>query len=59
VSYSLLVSGHAEQAEQDALAAKIGLVLHEAGPAVSSASWSGNGFSGDPRELVKDSEASE
>jgi len=53
MSFSLSVSGHADQEAQDALAARVGQVLKDAGPAVSSASWSGNGFNGDPRTLAK------
>jgi hypothetical protein len=55
MSFWLSVSGHADQETQDALAAKVGTVLRDAGEAVSSASWSGNGFSGDPRDLAADS----
>lgn len=52
MSYSLSVSGHADDETQVALAKAVGTVLRDAGSAVSSASWSGNGFSGDPRTLA-------
>lgn len=52
MSYSLSAYGHAEDPEQEKiLATSIGQVLANAGLIVSSASFSGSGFTGDPRTL--------
>jgi hypothetical protein len=49
----LSASGHAETPEDERkLAARIGEVLKEAGPAVGHASFSGSAVSGDPREIA-------
>jgi len=60
MSFSLSVSGHAtDPADEKILAASLGQVLKDAGPLVSYASFSGNGFVGDPRDLATESEALE
>lgn len=51
MSWSLSASGHADNpGDEKALAAALGQAL--AGQTVSYASFSGSGFSGDPRELA-------
>lgn len=53
MSWSLSASGHADTPEADKdLAARVGQLLADAGPAVTGASWAGSGYSGDPRELA-------
>lgn len=53
MSWSLNAYGHADDPEQEKdLAAKLGQVLKDAGPAVSSATHSSSGYNGDPRDLA-------
>lgn len=52
MSWSLSASGHADNPDDEAaLAAKLGAVLADAGPAVGYASFGGSRWSGDPRDL--------
>lgn len=53
MSWSLSASGHADNPDDEkALAAALGQSLAQAGATVSYASFSGSGFSGDPRDLA-------
>ena len=57
MSWSLSASGHADNPEaEQKIAARIGEVLAQAGEAVSYASFSGGGFSGDPRGYTSETE---
>jgi hypothetical protein len=58
VSWSLSASGHAsDPAQEKKLARMIGQLLAEAGTVVTSASFSGSSYSGDPRGLAEINEA--
>ena len=55
MSWSLSASGHADNPELEKILAKnLGSVLAGAGNVVTSASFGGSTFSGDPRELAGD-----
>jgi hypothetical protein len=54
MSWSLSASGHADNHEAERrLAEALGQVLKDAGPVVSSASFGGSSYGGDPRLLAK------